>query len=55
MDTLNVEHLLNRRAEFEADWERRLRYLVPVRQAVSFESAWQSTVEAIRFVQGELR
>jgi predicted nucleotidyltransferase component of viral defense system len=55
MDTLTMEHLLNRRAEFEADWERRLRYLVPVRQAVSFESAWQSTAEAIRFAQGELR
>lgn len=55
MDTLDVEHLLNRRAEFEADWERRLRYLVPVRQDVSFESVWQSTVEAIRFVQDELR
>jgi hypothetical protein len=55
MDRLNIDHLLSRRAEFQADWERRLQYLVPVRQGVTFESAWQSTVEAIRLVQGNLK
>jgi len=55
MERLDVDHLLSRQAEFRADWERRLHYLVPVRQGVAFESAWQSTVEAIRLAQSTLR
>jgi len=55
MDRLDVDHVLNRRAEFQADWERRLHYLVPVRQGMAFESAWQSTLEAIRLAQNALR
>lgn len=54
MTRLDVDHLLSRRPEFQADWERRLNYLVPVRQGVTFESAWQSTVEAIRQAQSAL-
>ncbi len=48
---LNADRLLNRRAEFQADWERRLSYLVPGHPDVTFESAWQSAVKAIRSVQ----
>jgi predicted nucleotidyltransferase component of viral defense system len=55
MERLDVDHLLSRHAEFRADWERRLHYLVPVRQGVAFESAWQSTVEAIHLAQSALR
>jgi len=55
LDRLDVDHVLNRRAEFQADWERRLHYLVPVRQGVAFESAWQSTLEAIHLAQNALR
>jgi len=55
MDRLDVDHVLSRRAEFQADWERRLHYLVPVHQGVAFESAWQSTIEAIRLAQSALK
>ena len=54
MDRLDMDRVLNRRAEFQADWERRLHYLVPVHQGVAFESAWQSTLEAIRLAQSAL-
>lgn len=52
---LDVDYLLSRRTEFEVDWERRLSYLVSVSEHVTFEIAWQSTVEAIRLAQSILR
>ena len=52
---LDVNHILDRRAEFERDWERRLRYLVPDRDAVAFEAAWQSTVTALQAAQRIVR
>jgi predicted nucleotidyltransferase component of viral defense system len=55
LDRLDVDHVLKRRAEFRADWEQRLRYLVAMHQDVAFESAWQSTLEAIRLAQSALR
>jgi predicted nucleotidyltransferase component of viral defense system len=52
MSTLDVDSLLNRRDEFHTDWERRLNYLIPGHPEVTFESAWQSAIEAIRLAQG---
>ncbi len=51
MTSLGMKHLLDRRAEFEADWQRRLNYLVPANRGVTFDSAWQTTTEAIRLLQ----
>jgi predicted nucleotidyltransferase component of viral defense system len=48
---LSVERMLENRAQFEQDWQRRLSYLVPNADAVTFAVAWQSTVEAVRLAQ----
>ncbi len=55
LELLDVDHMLNRRTEFERDWERRLRYLVPDRDAVAFETAWQSAVMALQTAQQIVR
>jgi hypothetical protein len=39
---------------FEQDWERRLGHLAPNASVITFEAAWQTTVEAIRLVQTRL-
>ncbi|HUV91292.1 MAG TPA: nucleotidyl transferase AbiEii/AbiGii toxin family protein [Anaerolineae bacterium] len=51
MAALSVERLLESRAEFERDWQRRLSYLVSSANAVTFAAAWQSTVEAVHLAQ----
>jgi len=48
---LDVARFLERRATFEEDWKRRLSYLVSSASAVTFEAAWQSTVEAVHLAQ----
>jgi predicted nucleotidyltransferase component of viral defense system len=46
--SLNVSHLEKRRQEYELDWKRRLDYLIPDSDEVTFEEAWQSTMDVIR-------
>jgi len=48
MAALSVRQMTARRVEFEADWTRRLNYLVRDAQAVDFEAAWQTTVGVLR-------
>jgi predicted nucleotidyltransferase component of viral defense system len=48
---LNVEYLLSRRAEFEVDWKRRLEYLVPTDQGVTFAEALQTTIDVVHQMQ----
>jgi predicted nucleotidyltransferase component of viral defense system len=48
---LSVERMLENRAQFEQDWQRRLSYLVPNVDAVTFAAAWQSAVETVRLAQ----
>ncbi len=52
---MNVEHILRRRAEFEMDWKRRLDYLVPSEHGVTFDHAFKTTVDLVRFAQQQLR
>jgi hypothetical protein len=42
------EIVVQRRQEYELDWKRRLDYLIPDSDAVTFEEAWQSTMDVIR-------
>jgi predicted nucleotidyltransferase component of viral defense system len=53
--TLDVNHLLKRRAALEEDWKRRLSDLVSTASAATFAVAWQSTLEAVRLAQTVLR
>ena len=41
----------SRRAEHEMDWKRRLDYLIPDTDMVTFEEAWLSTRDVIRQAQ----
>ena len=49
VDISNIDpaHFLVRKPEFEHDWQRRLSYLVPGQNAVSFDDAWQTSFELI--------
>jgi len=39
---------LVRKPEFERDWQKRLSYLVSGQNAVSFDDAWQTSVELLK-------
>ena len=43
-----MDYVVNRRDEFERDWDRSLRYLFPTSEEVSFEEAWEMLLELIR-------
>jgi hypothetical protein len=45
ISAIDLAHFLVRKPEFERDWQRRLSYLVPGQNAVSFDDAWQTSVE----------
>jgi predicted nucleotidyltransferase component of viral defense system len=49
---LNVPRFVARHAEFEADWHRRLNYLVRNVDAVDFDEAWQTAVDVLQQVKG---
>lgn len=51
---LHVEHIMHRRAAFEDDWNRRLRHLIQDAREVTFEAAWQTTIDALRQAQESL-
>ena len=42
------DYIENRRDEFERDWDRSLRYLLPTSEQTSFEEAWEMLLELIR-------
>ncbi len=46
----NLEELLVRRNEFEHDWKRSLTHLIPITEQVSFETAWETSVNAMRVI-----
>lgn len=48
---VSVEGLIQRRAVFEVDWERRLAHLLPPLQPVTFAAAWQSVMELVTALQ----
>jgi predicted nucleotidyltransferase component of viral defense system len=50
--TLDLQDLLDRRSEFEADWDRRLSYLVHTREGSKFENVWETVVSVLRQVEG---
>jgi len=49
--SLDVSLLEKRRKDYELDWKRRLDYLIPDSDAVTFGEAWQSTIAVIQQVQ----
>jgi len=50
--TLDLHNLLDRRSEFEGDWDRRLSYLVHIPEGGEFESVWETVVGLLRQVEG---
>jgi len=46
--------LVERKAEFKLDWDRRLGYLVKPPQKVVFEEAWANAVSSLRQAQESL-
>ncbi|HEC34268.1 MAG TPA: nucleotidyl transferase AbiEii/AbiGii toxin family protein [Chloroflexi bacterium] len=51
IESLNVEHVIARRAAFEDDWNRRLSHLIHGVGAVIFDVAWETTVDVLRQVE----
>ncbi len=51
---LDLRNVLNRRSEFEADWNRRLSYLVHAPGASDFEDAWTTVTTILRQVDRHL-
>lgn len=51
---LDLRNVLNRRSEFEADWNRRLSYLVHAPGANDFEDAWTTVTTILRQVERHL-
>jgi predicted nucleotidyltransferase component of viral defense system len=45
---INMDYVENRRDEFDRDWDRSLRYLLPTSEQTSFEEAWETLLELIR-------
>lgn len=46
----NLEEFLVKRNEFEHDWKRSLSHLIPITEQVSFETAWETSVNAMRAI-----
>jgi predicted nucleotidyltransferase component of viral defense system len=45
---IDLDNVEDRREEFERDWERNLRYLLPTSEEPSFEEAWDMFLELIK-------
>ena len=45
---IKMDYIENRRDDFERDWDRSLRYLLPTSEQTSFEEAWEMLLELIR-------
>jgi predicted nucleotidyltransferase component of viral defense system len=48
---LDLQSLLDRRSEFEADWNRRLSYLVHAPGGSDFEETWTTVIATLRQVE----
>jgi predicted nucleotidyltransferase component of viral defense system len=53
--SLDISLLEKRRKEYELDWNRRLDYLIPDSDRVTFGEAWQSTMDVMRQAQNLTR
>lgn len=51
IEVVTADRLVERRAEFEADWTRNLVHLIPVERLPSFETVWEA---AYRYAQASL-
>ncbi len=50
-NAVSVAGLMQRRAVFEVDWDRRLAHLLPPSQSVTFAAAWQRVMELVTALQ----
>ena len=50
IEETKMDYIENRREEFERDWDRSLRYLLPTSEEASFEEAWKIFLGLIRQV-----
>ncbi len=50
IEALDVEQVTARRAAFEDDWNRRLSHLIRDASAVTFDTAWKTTIDVLRQV-----
>ena len=48
VEEIEMDYVENRHDEFERDWDRNLRYLLPPSEEASFEEAWEVLLELIR-------
>ena len=48
VNAIDPVQFLERKPEFERDWERRLSYLVSGPNAISFAEAWQVSAELLK-------
>jgi len=48
VEEIEMDYVENRRDEFEREWDRNLRYLLPTSEEVYFEEAWEVLLELIR-------
>ena len=48
INAIDPEQFLVRKPEFERDWQRRLSYLISGQNAVTFDEAWQTSVELLK-------
>jgi predicted nucleotidyltransferase component of viral defense system len=53
--SLSVSALEIRRQEYEQSWVKQLDYLIPDSDQITFEDAWQTTIEAIQKVEARLK
>ena len=51
LNSVSVARLMQHRAVFEVDWERRLAHLLPPSQSVTFAAAWQRVIELVTALQ----
>ncbi len=50
IEELRALDLQARRSAFEADWHRRLIYLLPRLESTSFQDAWESAMQVMRLI-----
>ena len=50
LEAWRIPDLEARRPQFESDWHRRLTYLVPRSEAVSFEDSWETVIQVMRVI-----
>jgi len=54
IEALDIERVTVRRGAFEDDWNRRLNYLVQDARTVTFDVAWETTLDVLQQVEGSL-